>query len=38
MTKTPSYKSKAMALEVSLQIMTGNTTGSNPVGSTKANI
>jgi hypothetical protein len=38
MTETPSYKSKVVALEVSLQIMNGNTTGSNPAGSAKANI
>jgi hypothetical protein len=38
MIETPSYKSKAMALEVSLQIMNGNKNGSNPAGSAKANI
>jgi hypothetical protein len=38
MTKTPSYKSKAVAVGVALQIMNGNTNGSNPAGSAKANI
>jgi hypothetical protein len=38
MTETPSYKSKAVALGVSLQIMNGNTNGRNPIGSAKANI
>jgi hypothetical protein len=38
MTETPSYKSKAMALEVSLQIMNGNKNDINPVGNTKENI
>jgi hypothetical protein len=38
MTETPSYKSMAVALEVSLQIMNGNTNGSNPSGNAKANI
>ena len=38
MTKIPSYKSKAMALEVSFQIMNGNINGSNPTINTKANI
>jgi hypothetical protein len=37
MIETPSYKSKAVALEVSLQIKNGNTNGSNPIGSAKAN-
>jgi hypothetical protein len=36
MTETPSLKSKAVALEVSLQNMNGNTNGSNPAGSAKA--
>jgi hypothetical protein len=38
MTETPSYKSKAVALEVSLQIMNGNKNDINPAGSAKANI
>jgi hypothetical protein len=38
MTETPSYKSKAVALGVSLQIMNGNINGSNPAGNAKINI
>jgi hypothetical protein len=38
MTETPSYNSKVVALGVSLQIMNGNTNGSNPAGSAEANI
>jgi hypothetical protein len=38
MTEIPSYKSKAMALEVSLQIMNGNTNDINPAGSAKTSI
>jgi hypothetical protein len=38
MTETPSYNSKAVALEVSLQIMNGNKNDINPVGNAKANI
>jgi hypothetical protein len=38
MTETPSYKSKVVALGVSLQIMNGNINGSNPVEKAKANI
>jgi hypothetical protein len=38
MTETPSYKSKAVALGILVQIMNGNTNGSNSAGSAKANI
>jgi hypothetical protein len=38
MTEIPSYKSKAEALGVSLQIMNENTNGSNPTGSAKTSI
>jgi hypothetical protein len=38
MTHTPSFKSKAVALGVSLQIINGSKSNSNPVGSAKANI
>jgi hypothetical protein len=38
MIDTPSYKSKAVALEVSLQIMNGNKNDINPTGCAKANI
>jgi hypothetical protein len=38
MIETPSYKSKVVALGVSLQIMNGNKNDINPVGSAKANI
>jgi hypothetical protein len=38
MIHTPSFKSKAVALGVSLQIINGSKSNSNPVGSAKANI
>jgi hypothetical protein len=38
MTEIPSFKSKAMALGVSLQIINGNKSDRNPAGSTKATI
>jgi hypothetical protein len=38
MIETPLQKSKAVALEVSLQNMNGNTNGRNPAGSAKTNI
>jgi hypothetical protein len=38
MTETPLYKSKVVALGISLQIMNGNKNNSNLAGSAKANI